>query len=806
LNADNGQDDQSTPAPPKGLEPLAVTATSVTGMSSAVEHEREQSAEREALLAARQMELRLRERVAELTPGSVIASPLRLLRRVLFSHRFDFDGSLRSSDIQPVAGAPEGTWAASSHDPHFLIACVASRGWFRVRLTMTLGTDGLTQVYFDTGEGFNPAQRVNLPHTRGPLNLDRFVFLGGPLRAVRFDPVSAPGQFRIEHFSVTAAPLVPALCRVFWAKFQEIRTSGRLGRRMRKAAGLLLRGRFGEFTQKLSSNEDAEASDRPWYLPVLTDAEREQMRAAAARWTDPPLISVLLPVYNAPERYLRLAIESVLKQTYPHWELCIADDCSPDPHVATVIREYAACDKRIKTVFRSKNGNISAASNSALELATGQYVALLDHDDELAEQALYRAAEALMADHALDMIYSDEDKLTTSGQHMGPFFKPDWSPEYLLSCMYTCHLGVYRTALLRDIGGFRSEYDFAQDYDLVLRLTARTSRIKHIAEVLYHWRILPTSTASGSTAKPTAHLAAQRALLDYLRSTGRQGSVEAGPVPGYHRVRYSIVGRPRISIIIASACRQGEGAGVHAASLAKCVASIRRSSYTEYEILALHNYALPPASAQQLAETGARAISCGEALPVASMLNLGAEKAGGACFLFLHDDIEVLTPDWMQCLLECAQDSGVGVVGAKLLFPDGRLNHVGLTVLDAKPARLFYGEPGDIPGHFNSSLVHRNFSAVSAACLLTPAAVFRAVGGFTPAFSGDACGADYCLKVISSGKRVVLSPYAQLYHHEPFAADAVPPQEAADFQRRWAASFGRDPFFPALAQRGAGLH
>ncbi|HYP13813.1 MAG TPA: glycosyltransferase, partial [Bryobacteraceae bacterium] len=242
-----------------------------------------------------------------------------------------------------------------------------------------------------------------------------------------------------------------------------------------------------------------------------------------------PLISVLTPIYNTPERWLRRAIESVLDQQYPNWELCLADDRSTDPHIRSVLEEYKARDPRIKVAYRDTNGHIAEATNTALELATGEFVALLDHDDEIAPDALLEVAIALNQNPSLDFIYSDEDKIDEEGFCTDPFYKPDWSPDYFLTCMYTCHLGVYRTSLVREIGQFRPEVNGAQDYDLALRLVTQTERIHHIPKVLYHWRTLETSTASGAEAKDYAYPAAQRAIENHLQLAGTPGTVLPGP-------------------------------------------------------------------------------------------------------------------------------------------------------------------------------------------------------------------------------------------------------------------------------------
>jgi glycosyltransferase involved in cell wall biosynthesis len=384
------------------------------------------------------------------------------------------------------------------------------------------------------------------------------------------------------------------------------------------------------------------------------------------------------------ERYLRRAIESVRSQNYPHWELCIADDGSTSPALQRLLEEYTRIDPRIRAVFLPENRGIAAASNAALGLATGDYVALLDHDDELAEHALFRMAEAIVGDRCVDVLYSDEDKIDIDGRHVEPFFKPDWSPELFLACMYTCHLGVYRTALVREAGGFRSEYDSAQDYDLMLRLLERAPQIQHIPDVLYHWRKLPTSAATAVSAKPQAPDAGRRALQDYLERTGRPGIVQRGALPGLHRVRYRILGRPKVSIIIASACRPVGVNGSATYHVLRCVESIRRkSTYANYEILLVHHEDdLTPELWATLDRLGVVCLPYDEPFNWSTAMNRGATAATGDHLLFLNDDMEIITPDWLEALLEFSQQSEIGAVGGKLLFPNGELQHVGVLVAD----------------------------------------------------------------------------------------------------------------------------
>jgi GT2 family glycosyltransferase len=571
---------------------------------------------------------------------------------------------------------------------------------------------------------------------------------------------------------------------------------------------LLFRGQLPKFRDKIDKGLEGPSFQAPgWYdankayqewrnLHRLTDADREWMRREAAAFDQPPRISVLLPVYNVKVSILRKAIDSVLRQTYPHWELCIADDVSRSPHIRATLEEYVRRDSRIKVIFRTQRGNISAASNSALALATGDYVALLDHDDELAEHALSRVAQTIIADRSLDLIYSDEDKIEADGRHVDPFFKPDWSPEYFLTCMYTCHLGVYRMSLVRELGGFRSEYDTAQDYDLALRIVARSNRIAHIPDILYHWRKLPNSTAKSHRAKPQAHETAGRALASYLKAIGQPGQIEPGPFAGLHRVRFMILGRPKISIIIPTASRPTRIRGRDTTFVGHCVQSIRRTTcYSNYEIITVDNDDMPADLQRELDRWDVRRVSFTDEFNLASKMNLGAAKADGDHLVFLNDDMEVITPDWLECMLEYSQQPGIGAVGVKLLFPDGRLQHVGVVLLDGDPIHPYYGDPGKEVGYWGANFLTRNTSAVTGACMMTRADLFHELGGFNEAFPLNYNDVDYCLRVMGNGKRVVFTPYAQLYHYEGATKSGIFAHELEAFKKRWYDKWSRDPYY-----------
>lgn len=546
----------------------------------------------------------------------------------------------------------------------------------------------------------------------------------------------------------------------------------------------------------------------------LTRQDIIAAQQAIAQWSQHPTFSIIMPVYNVDGRWLEKAIQSVQNQIYPHWELCIADDASPKPQIKRILTHYNQLDSRIKVVFRPENGQIVAASNSALELATGDYIALLDHDDELAINALFETAKLIHEHPDADFIYSDEDKMDTQGKRLDPFFKPDWSPDYFHACMYTCHLGVYRTSLIRAIGGFCAGYDGAQDYDLVLRVVEKTRSIYHIPKILYHWRVIPASvTAGGEQAKPWAYTAARKALEAMLARSAYPGIVETVPDrPGFWRVRRHIIGEPLISIIIPSA---GKGKTTPAfIALENCVRSIQeRSTYRTFELVIVDGYDIPEAtlatvmrSSEHLPESNIRLVRCQEPFNFAHRINQGAANAKGEVLLLLNDDTEVITPDWLESMLEFAQQEEIGAVGAKLFYPDGKIQHGGVMVLGGNPGHAYHGFDGDHPGYYCSNLVNRNYLAVTAACLMVRQTVFQQVGGMDEIFPLNYNDVDFCLKVHQAGYRNVVTPYAQLIHYESMSREpGLQPMEWETLNRKWQDYFKQlngDPYYnPNLSHR-----
>ena len=534
-----------------------------------------------------------------------------------------------------------------------------------------------------------------------------------------------------------------------------------------------------------------------------SEADFEAMRAAIGRFDRRPLISIIMPVYNTPERYLRAAIVSVRNQIYPHWELCIADDNSSSREHREILAEYAAIDARIKVVYRTDNGHISHASNSALELATGEFVGFLDHDDVLAREALYEVASVINRHADADMVYSDEDKIDDNGHRSEPFFKPDWCPDSFLSRMYTCHFGVYRRYLVEAVGRLRPGFEGSQDYDLVLRLTERTTRIHHIPKVLYHWRAHPTSMAGDTSTKPYAAIAAERALNEALVRRDEPGVANALPDrPGTYIVRYQIKSPGLVSVIIPTRD--------HGEDVDRCLTTFfEKTTYTNFEIVLLDNGSTDPESLAVFErwarkDRRIRIVRYDVPFNFSQIINYAVAQSNGQYLLFLNNDTEIITADWIEAMVEQAQRPTIGAVGAMLLYPDGSVQHAGVVIgVGGVAGHSHKYFPGDAPGYFSALKAVNNYSAVTGACLMVRRDVFEKVGGFDEKFAIAFNDVDFCLKLRQAGYHNVYLPHAKLYHHESKSRGyETTPEKQMRFEReintmmaRWKTDAIADPCY-----------
>ena len=519
-----------------------------------------------------------------------------------------------------------------------------------------------------------------------------------------------------------------------------------------------------------------------------------QIAEAIAKFEYAPKISIVMPVYNTPLDLLDLAIRSVVMQHYENWELCICDDASPNPGVRARLQNWQKQDARIKVTCLAKNEGISGASNRALELAFGEFVGLLDHDDELTPDALYEVVNLLQRRSDADMIYSDEDRLDPDGCRVWPNFKPEWSPEFMLSVMYTCHFGVYRRQLLQEIGAFRLGFEGSQDHDLVLRISEKTGRIYHIPKILYHWRMAPGSAAGSADAKPYVHDAAKRALSEYLNRRRIPGESVDGKWPLHHSVRFRLDDTEKVSIIIPDLDR--------VEALRSCVDSVvEKTSYRNYEVIVVDNRHLEDETKNYLTSKSCRIILADESSSSSRLINVGAAHAQGGYLLLLHGDTEVISADWVTGMLGFCRQPEIGTVGAKLLSRTGRIQHVGV-VLGLKGV-AGYPLRGHYPRHYPdlSQFIH-NCSAVSGACMMVRKKLFEQLGGFAEQLPDAGNDIDFCLRIREAGYRIVWTPDAELYHDGTFASDALNGRQGEYFKRRWAKVLKGDPYYsPNLTLR-----
>jgi glycosyltransferase involved in cell wall biosynthesis len=557
--------------------------------------------------------------------------------------------------------------------------------------------------------------------------------------------------------------------------------------------------------QRVKIEKIRRQSSYPSWLERNEQFDFEQIKAEIAAFDYQPKISIAMPVYNVEEKWLRRCIDSILIQDYPNWELCMADDASTDPKVKELLEEYQQLDERIKVVYRKVNGHISEATNSALALATGEFVALLDNDDELPRIAFYEVVKALNENPELDLLYSDEDKIDMDGNRSDPSFKPDWSPDLLLGTNYISHLGVYRKTILEEIGGFRKGYEGSQDYDLVLRFTEKTTaeRIKHIPKVLYHWRMLPTSTAVDQSSKDYAFEAGLKAVQDALVRRGIKGYATHGRANGLYDVYYEVEKEELVSIIIPT--KNGYK------DIQRCVSSIlKKTTYQNYEIIIADNGSTDEkmqelyASYQEQLNDRFRVLTIDIPFNFSKINNIAAKSAQGKYLLFLNNDTEVINGDWLKLMVSFGQQERIGCVGAKLLYPNNTIQHAGVILgLGGVAGHGHYGYPHGDLGYFGKLALNVDYLAVTAACLLMKKADFEAVSGFDEEFTVAFNDVDLCLKVKALGRDNVWLHEAELYHFESQTRGYDDKgkkkkrfeKEKAMMENKWASLIADDPFY-----------
>lgn len=535
-----------------------------------------------------------------------------------------------------------------------------------------------------------------------------------------------------------------------------------------------------------------------------TEEQLDRQRKISKDFKYRPLISILLPTYNTNPTYLRSCIDSVLSQSYDNWELCISDDNSTSEQTKDVIKEYVEKYDNVIVTFRKENGHISKSSNTALSIAKGDYISLLDHDDILPPNALFEVVNAINKNPEVDLIYTDEDKIDHEGNHIEPFFKPDWSPDFMNSCNMITHFATMKANIIRGVNGFTVGTHGAQDWDLFLKIAAKTNNIYHIPKILYHWRKSETSTAMNADSKPYAYINQKNVLRSSVRQRKENAYIDSHVALGFWRKKYVIPTNPLVSIIIPTKN--------NFKYIKKCIESIiENTTYPYFEIIIVDT----GSTDSQVNNFYGKLINDNENIQIvkykkkfnfSDACNYGADNSNGEYLLFLNNDTEVITHDWIQSLLEHAQRPEVGMVGPKLIFEDKTIQHAGIVLSERDIAfHPFYGqdERVDIFTYIYTANI-RNVSAVTAACSMVSRKKFDEAGGFDPKLRVTYNDVDLNLKLRKKGYYNLYTPYAELFHYESKSVgrintserDSTELQEAQnEMRKRWGNYLKRDPFY-----------
>lgn len=728
--------------------------------------------------------------------------------------RFPERSLLPRHQVEPLEEGNRFTWRATGNDPQlYTRKRLPLPGWHMLEVAMEHDQPSVAvRLYMNFGEGFKQEQSVYLPLKSGRIT-KRLFYVSKKLKAIRFDPMEQAGNFSISYLRI--AWLTP------W--FAHDRLAQRLAN-MHHAWRTM-----GKPDVLPALKKKAEEQGCHWRDIALSDYEETFERVTARRsyrqWLEnhktlgpdkvqrvieklpnKPLISILMPVYNPRVEWLRECLNSVVAQQYSHWQLCIADDASTDPRVHEVLSSFAESDSRIQVVYRPRNGHICAASNSALALAKGEYLALLDHDDCLSPRALFRVAEALHRHPEAVVLYSDEDKLNENGERYDPHFKAQWNPDLLLAQNYVSHLGVYRSDRVKEVGGFREGYEGSQDHDLVLRCTAGlgADRVIHIPHVLYHWRAGKGSTALSNQQKDYTSEAGLRAVQSALAVTYPQARAMHGSLPNTYRVVWPLPdSTPKVTLLVPTRDR--------VEILKPCVdAILERTDYPDLELLILDNDSeceetLAYMKEVEQRDARVRVLRWNQPFNYSAINNFGAAHAQGEILALVNNDIEPINPDWLREMVSHACRPEIGCVGAKLYYPNDTVQHGGVILGVggvAGHAHKYFSR--NSPGYFSRLFLTQNLSAVTAACLMVRKSVFDELNGLNetdlPIAFNDV---DLCLRVREAGYRNLWTPHAELYHHESISRGADNNSqkraralgEATYMRRTWGDKLDHDPAY-----------
>ena len=705
-------------------------------------------------------------------------------------------------------------YRVTGDDPYIFIDLLNENleaGWYW--LDMEINSHGgkfiSSKFCFNTGNGFNETDICFLP---APQNgkITGLVNFNGRVCQLRFVPCINDGAFKLEKFSLRKISKSRALAKTIriykntfpresnWSILQNLFVKfkrhgvSEVRRQLRKMSQANITTRITPYIQWCGRYD------------TITSSELGLLEKLSKQLKHQPLFSIIMPVYDPPLIYLQKAIDSVITQPYLNWELCIADDCSNNKKVKEVLTEYQQKDKRIKVVYRPANGHISEASNTALQIAEGEFVVLLDQDDQLSPHALYLVAEAINENPDAALLYSDEDKIDEDDNRFDPYFKSDWNPDLFMGQNLVSHLGVYKRSIVKKIGGFRKGFEGSQDYDLALRFIQhiKSSQVIHIPHILYHWRASSGSTAISANNKQYAFTAGLKALKNFVHD--QNWNAEALPnVNCSYRIKWNRSGTPKVSIVIPTKDK--------AEVLFPCINSILlKTKYPSYEIIIVDNNSEEPQTAElfsHFSEKDQRVLveRYGKPFNFSAIINYGVSKATGEILVILNNDTEVINEEWLEELVSHAMRKNVGAVGAKLLYPDGSIQHAGVFFFKNHPGiHIYQHRKENDPGYFNKLNLIQNYSAVTAACLAVKKELYDWIGGLDEQHLSVAYNdVDFCLRLREKGFYNVWTPFSLLYHHESLSrGDDFDEKNVERFNKehrymlnRWKKYIDRDPCF-----------
>lgn len=676
-------------------------------------------------------------------------------------------------------------WEAENNDPQFLIDNWESlRGriaQFACRINTRNQRGSSCKLYVDYGKGYSENGAIHLEINQDGI-VDQQIEFPTSLVGLRFDPISQAGSFSILDLAIDLV------------EHSKVRSER------------IIAACYDTHGFQNWSGDCYDLSYRKWIeLNEPSPSDYDDYRKQVEDWPMRPLISIALPTFNTPPQWLRKAIDSIIGQVYEQWELCIADDCSTNQETRSILSDYADSDNRIKIVYRDKNGHISAASNTAIDMATGDYIGFLDHDDELHPLALLHMAAAIQAIPNAILFFSDEDKISVDGVRSEPYFKPSFNYDLFLSQNMICHFSVLKAEALKQLKGFRMGFEGAQDYDLALRTidTFGQCLIYHVPHVLYHWRMIPESTASGHKAKPYAASAAARAIKDHLVRNGICGKVEEAPnASAYNKVVYALPKNiPDVEIIIPT--RDSHHL------LRQCIDSIQNiTTYQNYSITIIDNGSIEQETldlfSSYAVDTRIRVVQDNSPFNYSVINNRIAIESKAELVCLMNNDIEVIGGEWLTEMVSLGILDGVGAVGAKLLYPDNTIQHAGIILgIGGVAGHSHKFFPRYAPGYFCRNLLRSSMSAVTGACLLICSSIYKEVGGLEEKLEIAFNDVDFCLRVLSAGYRNVWTPYAELYHHESASRGFEDTPEKQDrfnreiafMKKRWGNQLLDDPSY-----------